>query len=68
MYAQPTTIDPTIIWVALAFGLLVQAGIIYACIRLALMQHHAWVQAQDKAAARAAKRRTEPTIWGAKTD
>lgn len=63
MYGQPAGIDASIIWWALIIGLLIQSAIMYGCIRLALMHHHMWVQAQDKAAARAASRR--PDIVGA---
>ena len=56
MYGQPAGIDASIIWWALIIGLLVQAAIVYGCIRLALMHHHAWVQMQGVKAERAAKR------------
>lgn len=58
----PPRIDASIIWWALIIGLLVQAAIVYGCIRLALMHHHVWVQMQsakaDQAAKQAAKRAT----------
>jgi hypothetical protein len=65
MYGQPSAIEASTIWWVLVIGLLVQAAIMYGCIRLALMHHHMWVQAQGVKAARAAKRATESTIWGA---
>jgi hypothetical protein len=52
MFGQPAGIDASTLWWALIIGLLVQAAIVYGCIRLALMHHHMWVQAQDKAASR----------------
>jgi hypothetical protein len=68
MYGQPTAIEAGTIWLALAIGLLVQAATIYGCIRLALIHHRTWVQAQDVKAERAAKRATESTIWGPPKD
>ena len=55
MYGQPAGIDTSIIWWALIIGLLVQAAMIYGCIRLALMHHHVWVQTQGVKAERTAK-------------
>jgi len=56
MYGQPAGIDASTIWWALIIGLLVQSAMIYGCIRLALMHHHMWVQAQSVKAERAAAR------------
>jgi hypothetical protein len=67
MYGQPAGIDASIIWWALVVGLLVQAAIVYGCIRLALMHHYMWAQKQDAAAARAASRKQRPII-GAPND
>jgi hypothetical protein len=70
MYGQPAAIEASTIWWALIIGLLVQAATIYACIRLALMHHHTWVQVQDAKAERAARRAaSRPSkIWGAPND
>jgi hypothetical protein len=68
MYGQPAGIDASIIWWALVIGLLVQAAIVYGCIRLALMHHHAWVQAQEQAAVNRRNKRASSKIWGAPED
>lgn len=60
MYGQPAGIDLGPLWWALIIGLLVQAALIYGCIRLALMHHHAWARARDAAEARAASRKVRP--------
>ena len=69
MYGQPAAIEASTIWLALAIGLLVQSAMIYGCIRLALIHHHVWVQAQDKVTARAAAKqvsREQAADWAAK--
>jgi hypothetical protein len=72
MYNTPAAIDPSTIWWALIIGLLVQALITYGCIRLALRDHHIWVEDRGVKAEQAAKRATErasdTTIWGAASD
>jgi len=64
MYGQSAAIDLAPLWWALIIGLLIQAALIYGCIRLALMHHHAWAQVQRAKAERVAKRPTEPHMWG----
>ena len=55
MFGQPPVLEANTIWWALIIGLLVQGVMIYSCIRLALSHHRKMVQAEDKAAARAAR-------------